>query len=220
MTHSTRPDRVPTRTFLTLFITAMLSLSLGARVADDPPPAAPQEEPEPPSAEFIEYRSLPELGQITITDGVVRGAKAVARLEDRAAHLAKRGIFACTDAAKPHVYRRTDEVDGRRIETTVVINPPEDEESDWTRHVTVRVDGRKKVDCSIGESPEGDVFVAGVTVFPEDGTVDVVASDAEGSTLVPPEGFEKLDERGVITDDNLQPPPDNEEPEKPKTEKV
>jgi len=37
---------------------------------------------------------------------------------------------------------------------------------------------------------------------------------------VPPEGFEKLDERGVITDDNLQPPPDDVEPEKPKTEKV
>jgi len=220
MTHPTRPDRTPSWTLLTLFIAAMLSLSAGARVADVPPPAAPQEESEPSSAEFIEYRSLPELGQITITDGVVRGAKSVARLEGRAAQLAKHGIFACTDEEKPHVYRRTDEMDGRRIETTVVINPPEDEESDWTRHVTVRVDGRKKVDCSIGESPEGDVFVAGVTVFPEDGTVDVVASDAEGSTLVPPEGFEKLDERGVITDDNLQPPPDDVEPEKPKTEKV
>ena len=220
MTHFTRPDRRTIRTFLRLFVAAMLSLLLGARVADDPPPAAPEEEAEPPSAEFIEYRSLPELGQITITDGVVRGAKSVARLQDRAAQLAKHGIFGCTDAEKPHVYRRTDEMDGRKIETTVVINPPEDEDSDWTRHVIVRVNGRKKVDCSIGDSPDGDVFVAGVTIFPEDGTVDVAATDAEGATLVPPEGFEKLDERGAITDDNLQPPPDEEEPEKPKTEKV
>ena len=97
MTHPTRPDRTPSWTLLTLFIAAMLSLSAGARVADVPPPAAPQEESEPSSAEFIEYRSLPELGQITITDGVVRGAKSVARLEGRAAQLAKHGIFACTD---------------------------------------------------------------------------------------------------------------------------
>jgi hypothetical protein len=213
------------RAFLTLFAAVVLCLPLAARAADDPqpaeePPAVPDEAPEPPSAEYIEYRILPELGQITVADGVVRGAKSVARLQDHAAKFAKQGIFACTDEQKPHVYRRTDQLDGRKIETTVVINPPEDEDSDWTRHVLVRVDGHKKVDCSIGYSPDGDVFVSGVTIFPEDGTVDVIASDAEGSTLVPPEDFEKLDKHGVITDDNLQPPPDDEEPEKPKTEKV
>jgi hypothetical protein len=218
MTYPTLPAPAAARILFVLFVAAMLCMP-DAAPGDDP--ADPPEEPsDPPSAEYIEYRNLPELGQITISDGVVRGAKAVARLEARAAQLAKRGIFGCTDTDKPHVYRRTDELDGRRIETTLVINPPADEESDWTRHVTVRVDGRKKVDCSIGYSSDGDVFISGVTIFPEDGTVDVIASDAQGSPLVPPEEFEKLEDPGVITDETLQPPPDDEAPEKPMTEKA
>jgi hypothetical protein len=191
---------------------------LAAPPADEPGKA--EEQKENPTAEYIEYRCLPELGQITISDGVVRGAKAVKRVETSAPELARRGIFACVDRNKPRVYRRTDELDGHRFETVVVINPPEDVEDDWTRHLTVRVDGRKKVDCSLGSSPEGDVFVYGVTIFPEDGTVEVAAADAEGGELLPPEELEKLDSRGVITDDTLQPPPDDDEPEKPKPEKV
>ena len=191
----------------------------GAIVVADSPDD--QDEDEPPSTEYVEYRFLPELGQIVINDGVVRGEKSVARLESRAAELAKRGVFACTDKDKPHVYRRSDELDGRKIETVVIINPPADEESDWSRHLVVRVDGRKKVDCSIGYSEDESVFVSGVTVYPEDGTVELSAFDADGEVLLPPDEFLDLDHKGVITDDTLQPPDDGaEQPEKAKTEKV
>ena len=84
----------------------------------------------------------------------------------------------------------------------------------------MRVDGRKKVDCSIGYSPDGDVFVSGVVVFPENGTVEVTAFDADGSSLLPPEELEDLENRGVITDDTLQPPDDDDTPEKPELEKA
>jgi len=209
--------------FMPALLAPLLALALSVTSSSAAGPAqepkAPEADEEPPAAEYIEYRALPELGQVSISDGIVRGAKSVERVKARAAELAKRGVFACVDENKPHVYRRTDAVDGRKIETTVVINPPADEESDWTRHLTVRVDGHKKVDCSIGYSPEGDVFVSGVVVFPENGTVEVTAFDADGGALLPPEELEDLESRGVITDDTLQ-PPDDEEPEKPELEKA
>jgi len=204
-----------TRRALSLF-TLIIVPAVAAAPAEDPK----KEDEEIPTAEYVEYRHLPELGQITISDGEVRGAKSVARVQAHSRELAKKGIFPCVDEDKPHVYRRTDELDGRKFETVVIINPPEDEDSDWTRHLTVRVDGRKKVDCSIGSSPDGEVFVSGVTIYPEEGTVEVAASDDDGETLLPVGELEELNNSGVITDDTLQPPPEDEEPAKPKTEKV
>ena len=208
----------PTRwaTALLCFLAASTFFDPTARAAEEP-----AEADETPSAEFVEYRFLPDLGQIVISDGLVRGAKAVARLKTRGDELAKRGIFPCVDEDKPRLYRRADELDGRKIETVVLIKPPADEDSDWTRHVVVRVDGRKKVDCSIGYSPDGEVFISAVSIYPEAGTVEVAASDADGASLLPAEELEQLDHRGVITDDTLQPPPEEEPaPEQPGTEKV
>ena len=194
---------------------------LAARAAASVPEQPGDEEGETPSAEYIEYRFLPELGQIVINDGIVRGERSVARLEAGAAELANRGIFACTDAEKPHLYRRSDTLDGRKVETLILITPPADEVSDWTRHVVVRVDGRKKVDCSIGYSPDELVLVSGLTIYPEEGTVELSAFDADGGILLPPDEFLDLDHKGVITDDTLQPPDDADSaPERPKTEKV
>ena len=109
-------------------------------------------------AEFVEYRFSPELGQITISDGVVRGRRAVASVKAKAKDLAKRGVFVSADRQEPHAYRRVDQIEGRRFETVVVITPSADADADanpedaWVRRVTVTVDGRRKVDCSIGQS--------------------------------------------------------------------
>ena len=169
------------------------------------------EAPQETFAEYVEYRCLPELGQITISDGIVRGRRSVAAVKSKAKELSRRGVFPCVDRQEPHAYHRVDEMTGRRFETLVVITPPaaDDEEEDWGRRVTVTVDGRRKVDCSIGQSVEG-LFVYGVTIFPEDGTVEVSAVADDGTELLPPEQFESLDEPGVITDEALQPIPEDE----------
>src|SRR4051812_32183023 len=70
------------------------------------PSTRPSTEPASESAEYIEYRSQPELGVITIANGSVRGERSVKRLTDRADELAKAGVFACTDEAKRRVHRR------------------------------------------------------------------------------------------------------------------
>ena len=217
----------------TLLISALLLLAAPHKPSDsnkapkpaDPPavakpeePARPEEgaEPEEWAAEYVEYRCMPELGHITVSDGVVRGKKPVEYLRSHGKELAARGIFPCTDEQKRRSYRRVDELGGHKFETLVVIVPPKDKDDDWVRRVTVLVDGRKKLDCSVGDSPDGEVFVYGVTILPQDGTIEVAAVNADGEEVFPPEKLELIDNPGVITDATLQPDTgDDEEMNKP-----
>ena len=200
-----------------LMLAALLLAAPSPTPAPAPPPAtsppATQPSDDETVAEYVEYRSMPELGHITISDGVVRGRKPVQYLRSHGKDLAARGIFPCTDEQRRRTYRRTDEMGGHKFETLVVILPPVDDESDWTRHVTVLVDGRKKLDCSVGDSPDGEVFVYGVTIFPEDGTIEVAAVDADGQEIFPPREMEQISHPGVITDDTLQPDEGDDEEE-------
>jgi hypothetical protein len=129
----------------------------------------------------------------------------VAHLRSHGKELAARGVFPCVDPKQRKSYRRVEEMGGHKFETLVVIVPPAEKDGDFTRRVTVLVDGRKKLDCSVGNSPDGEVFVYGVTIFPEDGTIEVAAVDADGAELFPPADLERIDHPGVITDDTLQP---------------
>jgi len=200
---------------ITLLLAALL-LAAPHKPSDTPRPAEPpaeapadpapdEDQPEEWVAEYVEYRCMPELGHITISDGVVRGKKPVEYLRSHEKELAARGIFPCTDKQRRRTFRRTDEVAGHTFETLVAILPPKDKEEDWIRRVTVLVDGRKKLDCSIGDSPDGDVFVYGVTIFPDDGTIEISAVDADGEEVFPPKELEQISHPGVITDDVLQP---------------
>lgn len=199
----------PTAVVVILF--AMVSPAFCAKDA--------KEKEQHPTADYIEYRSLPELGQIEISSGFVRGPKAVARLHENADEFAKRGIFGCVDRGQPHVYRRSEKMGGHLIETTILIEPPaekkpahekekdgnaDEPEPDWTRHVVVRVDGHKKFDCSLGDAPAAEITVYGLTLYPEDGTVDAAASDFDGVELTLPDEALKIDSRGVITDDSFE----------------
>ena len=98
---------------------------------------------------------------------------------------------------------------GRTFDTVVATAPPADGDSGWTRRITVSVDGRKKIDCSIGDSPDGELFVYGVTVFPEDGTIEVAAVAADATEVFPPAEREMNDNPGVITDGVLEPAVDD-----------
>jgi hypothetical protein len=205
---------------ITLLLAALL-LAAPHKPSDTPRPAEPpaeapadpapdEDQPEEWVAEYVEYRCMPELGHITISDGVVRGKKPVEYLRSHEKELAARGIFPCAGKRR-RAYRRTDEVGGHKFETLVVILPPKDKDEDWTRRVTVLVDGRKKLDCSIGDSPDGDIYVYGVTIFPEDGTIDVSAVDSDGEEVYPSKELAQISNKGVITDDTLQPDPDDED---------
>jgi hypothetical protein len=207
-------------------ISLLLTLALLLAAPSVKPPAKPEPAPaEPPAAappaddnvaEYVEYRAIPELGLISVSDGIVRGRKPVSYLRSHIKDLAVRGIFPCTDEKRRRSYHRKEELAGHTFETLVVIQPPADADGDWTRRLTVRVDGHKKVDCSIGDSADGDVFVYGVTIFPDDGTIEVAAVDADGEEIFPPDEMARIDAPGVITDDTLQPDNGDDDEDKSK----
>ena len=126
---------------------------------------------------------------------------------------------------KRQVFRRRETVDGRRIDTVVVLDPPAEpspksngkdpahipgengDESDaptdfWIARVLVRVDGRLKVAVTLGTSGEGDgeLYIPRVTLYPEDATLDILALSGEGEELNLPADWLGLDDRTLITD--------------------
>ena len=181
-------------------------------------------------ADYVEYRSIPELSQIQISTGVVRGRAAVERMRKRCDEFASRGIYPCVEKSGPKVYRRSETMDGHVIETVLTIEPPppgsekkedsgaDDHESVWIRHVVIRIDGHKKFNCSIGDSPTDELVVYGISIYPEDGTVDAAASDFDGYELTLPKEATKIDSPTVIRDDlfedqnALDDPPDEKRP--------
>jgi hypothetical protein len=183
-----------------------------------PPTRKPATQPAPPErrapqadvesdgdeAEYIEYRASPELGHITISNGAVRGERPVKHLRERADELAKKGIFPCTDEKRPRVHRRREKMGGRTIDSTVVIQPPTGEGDGgeyWTQRLLVSIDGRRKIDCAIGTTADGELWVSQVVIHPEDGTLSILALCADGFELGLPEGWDSLDDPHVITDD-------------------
>lgn len=185
-------------------ILPVLMIACLARGAADDKPAQSDDSP---AGEYIEYRAQPELGRVTVTDCAVRGKKSVEYLTKNAAELAKGGIFPCLDeATKRQIYQRTAKVGDRKIDTLIVVYPPKGKGDDavpGTQQLVIRVNGRKKVDCTIGTSADGDLWVSEVTVHAEDGTLEIRALTADGEELGVPEEWESLDDPTVITDDSF-----------------
>ncbi len=184
----------------------MASCAVAAKAPPSPKEDLPPEVNQPADAGFFEYRSAPELGQISITDNQVRGLKRVQYLKDHAPELAEKGVFACVDEEKPHIYRRSESQGDRTIKTLIVIQPPthEGEYGDaFSSRLIVWVDGKKKVDCTLGPSPDGEIWVRKVVLYPEDGTLEIHALNSDGAEMGLPEGRDSLDDPGVVSDESF-----------------
>jgi hypothetical protein len=171
-------------------------------------PGSPEGSPAPPDkdGEFFECRSLPELGQIIFSDNAVRGAKRAQYLKAHASLLAEKGIYACADENKRHVYHRSEKIGERTIESAVVIDPPthEGDNGDYfTGRLLVNVDGRRKIDCTIGTTADGELWVSKVVIHVDDGTVEIHALSGDGNEMDIPESQESLDDPRVITDQSF-----------------
>jgi hypothetical protein len=174
------------------------------------------------TAQYIEYKCVPELGQINITDCSVRGEKSVKYLQDHAKDLAARGIYPCTDDGEQHCYPNSSKVAGHTVESVIVIDPPTGEGENgqyWTQRLVLRVDGRKKINCTLGTSADGNLWVSRITIHPEDGTIEARAINGDGTELTLPEDYESIDDPHVITDDDFF-ADDGGAPEMPETLKV
>ena len=201
----------------------LLHAVAGGRLRVDP--AVPDESPgsaDPDEADYVEYRFQPELGQINVYGGLVRGGKAVRRLTGQADALARKGIFGCV-GDRPQAHTRTDRFAGHAVETVVTLTPPPDPgdpEAAWSQRLLVTIDGRKKVDCSLSLSADTGVVVYGVTLHLDEGLVELVATDDEGHELIPADGYESFDDPRVITDQTFVEPPELEVEPVPETQRV
>jgi len=171
-------------------------------------PGSSAEAPAPPEkdGEFFECRYLPELGQVIFSDNAVRGVKRVKYLKEHASLLADKGIYACADEAKRHVYHQTRKIGDRTIESAVVIDPPthEGDNGDYfTGRLLVNVDGRRKIDCTIGTTADGELWVSKVVIHVDDGSVEIHAQSGDGNEMDVPEAQESLDDPRVITDQSF-----------------
>jgi len=157
--------------------------------------------------DYVEYRIQPELGQISIVLGSVEGARTVERVGKSAGALARKGILVCSGEAPRAVYR-TGTFNGHRIDTLIVALPPRDpDEADagWSRWLLMKVDGRLKVECSLGDAgTEANLFVFGVQVFPDDDLISFSATDLEGNELVVPGEACSLDDHTLITNESFE----------------
>ncbi len=167
------------------------------------------------SGEYIEYRYLPELGKITIADGAVRGDQSLAYLKNHTTELVARGIFPCPQEHR-QIYRRTEKASGHVIDLLVILDPPSggannddddddgtSDSTDGTQRLLVKIDGRWKIDCTIGSTADGSMWVAQVSLFPEDGTFHIVAISDDGEELTLPDAWERFDNPILITDQSF-----------------
>lgn len=146
------------------------------------------------------------VGQIIFSDNAVRGPERVKYLKEHASALAEKGIYACADEARRHVYRRSEKIGDRKIDSAVVINPPTHEGDNgeyFTGRLLVNVDGRRKIDCTIGTTADGELWVSKVVIHVEDGTVEVHALSGDGNEMNVPESQESLDDPRVISDQSF-----------------
>ena len=161
---------------------------------------APSESDDDAIADYVEYRSVPELSQIQISTGVVRGE--VGRGADEAA---SRQVCQARDLPVLRQVRRGEGLpaqrdDGRACDRDDPHDRPaaagleeegrcggaDEQEPTWVRRVMIRIDGHKKFNCSIGDSPTDELIVYGISIYPEDGTCDAAASDFDGYELTLP----------------------------------
>ncbi len=69
----------------------------------------------------------------------------------------------------------------------------------------MKIDGRKKIDCTIGSSLDGELLVYAVNIFPEDDTIEVIAVNADGEEVGVDPDVATIDDPRVITDESLEP---------------
>lgn len=166
-----------------------------------------------PSCEYIEFRVQPELGQILISSNWMKGTVGVNRLANHADELESHGIIPCTGDHLRAIYRKT-KLGGKTLETLILSEPPanaaDDPDATWTTRVIIVIDGVRKIDMGLGAVISDEINVYDIQLFPEDDTLMVTATDAEGHDLALPDGVDQLDEETVITNGTLISPEDEE----------
>jgi len=132
--------------------------------------------------DYIEYRYQPKLGKITILSSFVRNVKYVDYVKDNWEELARDNIFihATHHTDEKRVFKRSNRIGRYNIDTVLTLYPPKGFGAGGALPITylqVTIDGKKKIDCNIGDFPGGMEEVEQIMICPEENAIYIKAFD-------------------------------------------
>lgn len=140
-------------------------------------------------SDYVRYTDSPELGQIVIEAGRVRGYNSVRSAQKSTDGLSARNIFVGSGNGERR-YKRTARYGKHVIQSSIVFRPPTGigyGGANYSADLSVVVDGVSKVRCNLGYvARENNLHVEKIVIYPEDEYIEVVATAGPDNKRVSP----------------------------------
>lgn len=140
-------------------------------------------------AEYVSYKSSPDLGQVVVEAGRIRGKHNVIRVHKQQAALAAKNIFIGA-GNEDQKYKRSCTIGGHKVSTTIIIHPPIGHGyggANYTAELIATIDGKEKVHCNLGYLAQANnLHVERVVIYPEDQFIQMTATAGDVNKAVNP----------------------------------
>ena len=158
-------------------------------------------------ADYVSYKSSPDLGQIVIEAGRVRGKHNVLRVHKTREALAAKNVFVGAGETD-QTYKRTSIVGNHKVNCTVIIHPPLGHGyggSNYTAELIASIDGKEKVHCNMGYLAQANnLHIEKVVIYPEDEFIEMSATAGDMNRAVtPPVKHCLFDDPHIISNESL-----------------
>ncbi len=127
------------------------------------------------SIPIIEYRALPDIGQVRLTSSFIHDPELQSAVAKNRGRFEKLGIFLVATDSMVRT-SRTETIGQHVLQTNISIFPPAGHGPGGgvsTAYVTVLMDGEVRIDCPF---VAGDVELVDLAILPVDGMVRIVGS--------------------------------------------
>lgn len=158
-------------------------------------------------ADFVTFKSSPDLGQIVIEAGRVRGKHNVIRVHKSREALAAKNVFVGAGETD-QTYKRSTVVGNHRVNCSITIHPPIGHGyggSNYTAELVAVVDGKEKVHCNMGYLAQANnLHVQKVVIYPEDEFIEMTATAGDMNRIVtPPIKHCLFDDPHIISNESM-----------------
>ena len=160
------------------------------------------------STDIVTYRENKELNYIEISSNIVLGEAAVDYLEKNKEQMEKQGVFQQVWFSEPEQHIREAKFKEQKIKTVITMFPPAGRGAGGgvpTQNVEIFIDGRKKIDCTIGSNSRKGIVIDRIIMHidPKYGLFDIIAHTVFDKFLSCPSGWQWFEDKNIITDSVL-----------------
>lgn len=140
--------------------------------------------------DYVRYTDAPELGQIVIESGRVRGSRSVQSAVRSSSNLSAKNIFVGA-GSKDSRYKRVARYGKHVIQSNIIFHPPTGigyGGGNYSAELAVSIDGVEKIHCNLGYvARENNLHVQKIVIYPEDEYIEVSATAGmENKRVAPP----------------------------------